>query len=282
MISTPALRQSAWHQPLQRLEALEASIAEVDPNNTGVGANNANRWLVPYADMMTLLLALFLLLYAGVCQQNQQLSQQIDRLKQQLQTVEPVNPQTFIAPVAGVSSAASATGSASASQALQNKLKQLPLLKTPQAQQAIEVQQTPQATVISLQEAVLFAPGEATLNWRAKQTLKQLAPVLLQQAQQQMQAASSSSSQRKKAIIDVEGHTDDTPIHSAQFASNWELSSARATAIVRFLTEQASLPAAMLSASGYGSYQPVANNSTIKGKQKNRRVAIVIRRGPVD
>jgi len=74
----------------------------------------------------------------------------------------------------------------------------------------------------------------------------------------------------------IEGHTDDEPITSAQFSSNWELSAARANAILRYLEEKEGISAKRLSAVGYGEYRPLASNATAEGREKNRRVEIVI------
>jgi len=74
----------------------------------------------------------------------------------------------------------------------------------------------------------------------------------------------------------IEGHTDDEPITSSRFPSNWELSTARATTILRYLEEKEGIPAKYLSAVGHGEYQPLATNTTPTGRKKNRRVEIVI------
>jgi len=74
----------------------------------------------------------------------------------------------------------------------------------------------------------------------------------------------------------IEGHTDDEPIASEQFSSNWELSTARATTILRYLEEKEGISAKRLSAAGYGEYRPLASNATREGRERNRRVEIVI------
>jgi chemotaxis protein MotB len=79
--------------------------------------------------------------------------------------------------------------------------------------------------------------------------------------------------------IRIEGHTDDVPIGPGlmdRFPTNWELSTARATTVVRYLTEQGGLEAVKLSAAGYSQYRPVASNETPEGKARNRRIAIVL------
>src|SRR5262249_10263236 len=76
--------------------------------------------------------------------------------------------------------------------------------------------------------------------------------------------------------VRVEGHTDNVPIHTAAFASNWELSTARATEVVQFLVERCGIPATRLSAAGFGEYRPRMTNDTEEGRAKNRRVDLII------
>ena len=76
--------------------------------------------------------------------------------------------------------------------------------------------------------------------------------------------------------VRVEGHTDNVPVHTMRFDSNWELSAARATAIARMLLEVHAVSAEHLSAAGYGEYHPVASNETAEGRAQNRRVDLVI------
>ncbi len=76
--------------------------------------------------------------------------------------------------------------------------------------------------------------------------------------------------------IAVEGHTDSRPIHTSAYPSNWELSTARATTVLRELVEVRGLPAARVSASGYGDTRPIADNATPQGRAQNRRVELVV------
>ena len=80
----------------------------------------------------------------------------------------------------------------------------------------------------------------------------------------------------KKYPLRIEGHTDDVPIHTSQFASNWELSAARATELVRTLIVRNGFPADRLSAGGFAEFHPVATNQTAEGRAQNRRVDVVI------
>ena len=80
--------------------------------------------------------------------------------------------------------------------------------------------------------------------------------------------------------IRIEGHTDNVPIHNAQYTSNWELSTARATEMTRLFITRYNLPASRLSAAGYAEYHPVAGNATAEGRAQNRRVDIVVLAAP--
>jgi chemotaxis protein MotB len=115
-----------------------------------------------------------------------------------------------------------------------------------------------------LVDKVLFDSGEAQISKRGEEVLARVAEVLAVMPDQQIQ---------------VSGHTDRTPITSklvAQFPTNWELSVARATNVVRFLAEKANLPPQRLVASGYGEYKPVASNKTPAGRARNRRIEILL------
>ena len=76
--------------------------------------------------------------------------------------------------------------------------------------------------------------------------------------------------------IRVEGHTDNVPVHNSRFKSNWELSTARATAVVALLIEQHGFDPLLVSAAGYSEYRPVESNSSVRGRAANRRVDLVV------
>lgn len=117
---------------------------------------------------------------------------------------------------------------------------------------------------VDILERVLFDSGEATLKPEGQQVLRRVAEVLAQYPKRQ---------------IHVIGHTDNVPIRAAardRYPSNWELSTARATAAVRFLSEQAGVAPSRLGAVGYGEFRPVADNTTAEGRARNRRIALVV------
>ena len=117
---------------------------------------------------------------------------------------------------------------------------------------------------VNILDRILFDSGEADLKPEGETVLRKVAEIL---------------SQHPALKIHVIGHTDNVPIRAAarnRYASNWELSTARATAAVRFLCEKAGVDARRLGAVGYGEFRPVADNSTPDGRSKNRRIAITI------
>ena len=114
--------------------------------------------------------------------------------------------------------------------------------------------------VINLPNNVLFNSGSAKLNAEGQQALTQIGDVLKQFSDRRFQ---------------IEGHSDNVPIKSARFPSNWELSTARALAVVHLLTEMGVTPE-NVSAAGFGEFRPRADNETEEGKRLNRRIEIVM------
>jgi chemotaxis protein MotB len=117
---------------------------------------------------------------------------------------------------------------------------------------------------VNILDRILFDSGEADLKPAGAAVLRKVAGIL---------------SAHPELKIHVIGHTDNVPIRAAarhRFPSNWELSTARATAAVRFLTETAGVDPRRLGAVGYGEFRPVADNTTAEGRARNRRIAITI------
>lgn len=117
---------------------------------------------------------------------------------------------------------------------------------------------------VNILDRVLFDSGEAVLKPDGEAVLRKVADVL---------------AQHPTLKIHVIGHTDNVPIRGglkSRFASNWDLSTGRATAAVRFLTEKAGVDPRRLGVVGYGEFRPIADNSTPEGRAKNRRIAITI------
>lgn len=220
------------------------------------------RWLVSYADFITLLFAFFVVLYAFA---------RADQ-KKQTQVVQAINKALHTS-AASASAEAQDTGQASAVAGeawltptqvkydLDRIQHDLSLALAQQiAAKTVALEMGRDGLVISLREAGFFDSGSATPKPAAIATLRAVAARL----------------NGTPYNLRVEGHTDNVPIHTAQFASNWELSSARATNIARLFLEMKAIPPDRLSAAGFAEYHPVASNDTAAGRAENRRVDLVV------
>ena len=126
---------------------------------------------------------------------------------------------------------------------------------------AITTEVSERGIVIHFTDRVLFDTGEATLKPEAVAVLRSLGERALS---------------AWPHLIRVEGHTDNVPIANTRFPSNWELSTARAARVVRFLIAEAGIAPERLSAAGYGEFRPIDTNATEAGRSRNRRVDIVL------
>lgn len=196
-----------------------------------------DRWLISYADLVTLLLALFIVMYAASDRENAR------------QVAAGFSAQNGGAGVLPGAEHPSPEGSD-----LERSL-----LSNPVIAQRAKVQQTDRGLVVSLAEAGFFAPGDAELSGGAVEAIDAIA----------------SSLGGSQTPIRVEGHTDSIPISNSRYPSNWELSTARASKVLARLTEAGIRPE-RLSAAGYGGFQPAADNLTPEGRARNRRVDVVV------
>jgi len=236
---------------------------------------NHERWLVSYADFITLLFAFFVVLFA---------SSQSDK-KKQMKLAEAMQSAftplgTFDAhsktPPLTDTSAASATDAPpaaltpplpiSGTETLEQTKARLTRLLAQQVAAGrippggMTMRITIDGLIISLHEAGFFPSGSAEVRAASIPMLAILATTL------------------PSGPLRVEGHTDNVPIHTAQFASNWELSTARSTAIARLLLKRGPINPANLTAAGYAEFHPIASNATEDGRMQNRRVDIIVLR----
>jgi len=136
-------------------------------------------------------------------------------------------------------------------------------MKTEIADNQIQITQLADKLKVSIVDKILFASGEATISPEGLEILKRIGQIL---------------EKAEGKIIRVEGHTDNVPIKHKidQFPTNWELSTARATNVVRFLQDHVEFDPARLEAVGLGEYHPVAGNDTKEGRAQNRRIEIAL------
>ncbi|MDP2827262.1 MAG: flagellar motor protein MotD [Sulfuricellaceae bacterium] len=238
---------------------------------------NHERWLVSYADFITLLFAFFVVMYAISSLNEGKYRVLSDSLVDAFK-----NPPTTPEPIRIKMETPSKTPSGTpqvvqplpvkkpeSAQEVQRKKEQekmkgvaseilrvmAPLIKEGQ----VRVTQSPLGVSIEINASVLFAPGQAQLEPQSTQVLSAVAQV----------AAAVPNS------INIEGHTDNIPISTPAFPSNWELSTARASSVVRLFIENGVEPA-RLTALGFADQRPVEPNTTGESRARNRRVTVMI------
>jgi len=256
-------------------------------HSDGAGHENEERWLLTYADMITLLLALFVVLFAISSVNVSKVKMLQQSLREAfsgrvmsggeaiMQTANSVSVRTLetqprvvpATPSIGQPDSAAARA-ALAARREQDELQRLKrMLDAYAAAHGFEAQVesviTQRGLVVRLlTDNLLFDSGLADIKPRGLPLLGEVGSLL--------------GVDRVHPIV-VEGHTDDVPIATSKFASNWELSTARASAVVRWLIDR-HLPARRFSASGYADLHPLASNGIAAGRARNRRVEIVLQR----
>ena len=234
-------------------------------------------WLIPYADMLTLLLALFIVMFA----MGQTDKEKFQEFKEQFSILfaggsgNLPSTGTQLIPTPGQGSTMGGSGEEpgglSDTEIEDNKMKEIKELIENEINEEgysdkIVLILNKEGLDISIQDTVLFASGEAAL-------IESGTPVLLSIAKALSELDNN---------IRVIGHTDNVPIKNGTFRSNWDLSAARAINVMHFLADNGQLAPERLSIQGNGEYSPKYDNSTAEGRAKNRRVEImVIRKYPV-
>jgi chemotaxis protein MotB len=281
----PAARKGGVRRPARRSMSQQLAHAEA--------ATGQETWLISYTDMVTLLLTVFVLLVSftglkpGAPAAPAPAPPAVAAAAPDVPWSDPVlpgnppPPPASAGPVADPPAApaqAAAAPEAAGGTLVPNglawmrdrarELEELALRTDAGGglPDGMVVQRTEAAVVVQLRDNVLFAPGHADLVPAGRDVLARVAAVLA----------------GLPGEVDVEGHTDDRPIASSRFASNWELSSARAARVARELVA-AGVPAGKVRAVGYADTRPVADNGTPAGRAANRRVTLtILGRAPVE
>ncbi len=242
---------------------------------------NHERWLVSYADLLTLLFAFFVVLFASSVSDKKKTAKMAAAMQTAFQQKGIFDAHSSTPPLesgAGTSQgdpkpiempletpeehnngAGNGKGGSDATRkAMENSL-------APAVQQhMLRMRDADDGLTLSLDSAGFFPSGSAEVRPAALPLLAQIAASLPQ------------------GTLRVEGHTDNQPIHTERFHSNWDLSAARAAAIAEVLMRESSVPPANFAIAGYAEYHPVADNSTESGRAENRRVDIVLIRNKPD
>jgi len=216
-----------------------------------------DRWLVSYADFSTLLFAVFATMYAISSVDAQKLT----KVAQGVQNAFDEPSRDHAAAARAAARPQSEPQTNAASDAISDIRPIIARELAPElATHRVEVSTDRRGVILSIPEAGLFAVGSDEMSASA----------------QALMARVASTVARVANPIRVEGHTDDLPIHTDRFRSNWDLSTSRATRVVSLLVERGGIAPDRLSAAGYAEFHPRAGNGSADDRARNRRVDLVI------
>ena len=220
------------------------------------------RWLLTYADMITLLMAFFIMMYSMSVINLSKFHNVAVAIRSGFGGVVHGQGKSVLFANGRISIKRS-TGKKDMASAEMQIIKPLQsyLDATPGAKNRAKVFVDKRGLVVSLpSDKVLFAPGRAEIRPEAYPVMTRIAGVIRSVANE----------------VRVEGHTCNLPTHSALFASNWELSTTRATNVIRYMIDKQDIPASRLSAAGYADTRPLGPNDSEEHRRRNRRVDFVI------
>lgn len=232
---------------------------------------NHERWLVSYADFITLLFAFFVVMFASTQSDKNKAKEVSDSVREALEHGQFSSAISTVlgrgkhdatkarraAPVLREENEAQAARPTDLKQSLETLQRGLATeLKEGKVQLSLEAR----GLVISLREAAFFASGDDNVSPASLPVLAKIAAVVQSLPNQ----------------VRLEGHTDSLPIHNSRFRGNWELSAARAIAMAEVLSERYQVPRSRLAVAGYAENAPVDSNETEEGRAHNRRVAVVL------
>lgn len=236
------------------------------------GGGGSPEWMATFADLVTLLMCFFVLLFAMSTTQQETFKELVESLRSALgvQTVPETGTREGLVMHAVPSQEQSDTQQVDELGGMIQKemdevvseVKELILFN--KLGGLVNVSESEDGVVITLSDMLMFSAGESDVSEQGLEVLRKVAGILSQLAYH----------------VKVKGHTDNSPINSARFPSNWELSSSRAGSVVRRLVSYGVDPG-LISAEGYAQYRPVATNDTAQGRASNRRVEIVYERDAI-
>lgn len=216
-------------------------------------------WLLPYSDLMTLLLAVFIVLFA-VSQIDAKKAQDMsERFSETMMDPKYVQSQNSGKPE-GTQQESTAPPVTEEQRMEELKEELDEKLVEEHMTSSVSTKIDKRGLVISLNNAMFFEPGSAAIKKEYETTLIGISDLM----------------GNIDNYIRVEGHTDNVPMNSEMYPSNWDLSVARATSVVRLFYGRSGVDPEKLIAVGYGEYRPIADNSTEEGRKKNRRIDIIV------
>ena len=219
---------------------------------------NAERWLLTYADLITLLLAFFIMMYVF----SKRDAYKYDEVASHLKTI--FSGGTGLAGKGSVTATSPidmpSRGASSGEIKRQLEGEFVDKNRDKPGSENISVLSDERGVVIRVLDKAFFDEGKAELKDGAKNALDKIVPII----------------KGVENHIRIEGHTDNVPISTSEFKSNWELSVRRATEVVRYLVEKRGLPPERISATGYAEYRPIAKNTSPQNRALNRRIEIIV------
>ena len=231
--------------------------------------DNHDRWMVSYADFITLLFAFFVVMY-GISSVNENkykvFSISVNKAFGNTSngaeggTTHLTEEEIYFKALVDRRNARLAEKQIKQNERMQNLIISLNGKMAGFVRKGLmSVSQTTRGVTLDINASMLFRPGEASIQAEAMGTLADVAKILVSE----------------DMPIEVEGHTDNLPIGTTQFPSNWELSSARASSVVRLFIEEG-IAANRLNATGFADNFPLMSNDTMEGRARNRRVAVTV------
>jgi chemotaxis protein MotB len=250
-------------QPIKSAARAAESKFRKQPEEQKVESAGMMRWLLTYADMITLMLALFVILFAMSTVSKVKFQKFATAVSggfdNQWSTNQPPNGGTNGQQPFSSSSSSSASSSSASMPGIQRDLQHY--VEKNKLQKQVQVHMDHRGLVITLlTDKSYYDSGSAELRPETKKILNDVYVFL----------------KRNDNLIRVEGNTDNVPIATSQYPSNWELSTARAVNVVRYLIETDGLVPTRVSAAGYGQFHPRTDNMNDAERQANRRVDIVL------
>ncbi len=224
---------------------------------------NSERWLLTYSDLITLLLAFFVIMYGISSADAKKFTKFSAAMKRAFNVgvLEGSPSASILEQTMGISSEASSAEDLSTSTELETVLTEMSsVMQDEYLSDKVSIGLREDGIAISVSGNLLFASGRADLRPDAVKLLQAVGKVL----------------NRLPNAVRIEGHTDDVPPTGTEYPSNWELSGARAVAVVRYLTEIEGVDPSRVSAVAYSQYQPVVANDSARDRARNRRSEIVI------
>lgn len=207
-----------------------------------------NRWVVSYADFVTMLLALFMVMYAVLRIDNQKMNELQEKMQNAFSSS---TTNRYVTKYQENSAHNNLYGTAELTKIFEDNLEQT---------KSINLVKDPRGLIVRVNSSTIFDEGSSEIKPQAQKTITEIVKVL---------------TKIDNPVI-IEGHTDSTPIKNAKFPSNWELSTARATNIISFIVKTGKIPPKRLCAVGYGENMPIGDNTSISGRMLNRRVDIIV------